>query len=118
MNEIVIDLGNTRQGFRFGTWVLGELQEHLNISVEEVEDKINKNPFKTLPLLFYYSAVLYNKHQKQPIDFEEHDVHNWIDQAGGFDSNPVMKILETFNNSMTKNAPEVKGDGKKKLTGS
>lgn len=118
MNEIVIDLGNIRQGFKFGTWVLGELVEHLGCTVEDIEAKINDNPFKTLPLLFYYSAVLYNKHQKEPVNFEEHDVHHWIEIAGGFDSKPVVKILETFNKSMTKNAPKSEGDSKKKLTGS
>lgn len=118
MNEIIVTIGKDRRGFKFGTWVLGELVEHLNCSVEDVEDKINSNPFRTLPLLFYYSAVLYKKSQKEEVDFTDVDVHDWIDTAGGFDSETVVKILDAFNKSMTKNTPKEEGEGKKKLTGS
>ena len=118
MNEIIVTIGKERRGFRFGTWVLGELVDHLGCRVEDLEDKINGNPFKSIPLLFYYSAVLYKMAQKEEIDFAELDVHDWIETAGGFDSETVMKVITAFRVAMTKDTPEGKEGDKKKLTGS
>ena len=68
-------------------------------------------------MLLFLSAKLYCKKEKQVIDFDVLDVHDWISDEGGLVNEKVVQILTAFNESTSKDVPEVKGTGKKKLTG-
>ena len=117
MNSIIIDFGGQERGFKFGTWVIGELISDLHCSVEQVDKLLADNPIKVIPMLLFLSAKLYCKKEKQVIDFDVLDVHDWIADEGGLVSEKVVQILKAFNESTSKDVPEVKGDSKKKLTG-
>ena len=56
MNTVKITIGNKEIEFAFGLGFLGAALEDMDLGVDEVQGKIQKNPFKIVPLLMYHSA--------------------------------------------------------------
>ena len=121
MNTIVLEYGGETRGFTFGTWVIGQLIAHLNCTADDLEDHINKNPIMVIPLIIYYSAVLYNMEKEKPIDFKEFHVHDWIAADGGLGGKKSMQIMDSWIQASTRDVPVIEAeddqDDKKKLTG-
>lgn len=116
MRQIQLNIGGQMRPFHFGLYVLGELIDSTGIDITEIDQYIGKNPIKAIPQLMYHSAAYALERQEKEVTFKVYDVLEWIEDAGGFDSDPVVKFLEAFNKSMTKNAPTekpVKGEKKR-----
>lgn len=110
MNNITLKIAERELDFSFGLGFLGELFEETDLSINEVVEKLNKNPFKMIPTLMYYSSAYALKRQGKEVDFTLYDFTDWIDESGGV-GNPNTKIfLNAFTESMTKNIPKTDVD--------
>lgn len=113
MNYIQLELGGKLRGFKFGLGFLGEAINNLGFSITDLDQELNKNPFKVIPELMYQSAYYNCLRKGEVADFDKFDFVDWIDEAGGLDSEVVRQFLEGFTRSMTKDVP--KEDGVKEV---
>lgn len=115
MNQIKLTIGGEERIFHFGLWFLGELLEKENMPIQEIGQKTVLNPYKWNPIIMYHSlASGYTINNEEPL-FTKKDVVEWIEQAGGFDSEVFNKWQDAFVKSLTKDVPEDK-EPKKKVT--
>lgn len=91
----------------FGLGFLGECLENLDLSVLEIGEKLDKNPFKWIPILMYESI----KYSKE-VDFSIDDLIEWLDDEDG--KATMNTFLLAFINSLTKDVPKQKGTEKKR----
>ena len=117
MNRIKLKLKGREFDFTFGLGFLGELLDVLDISIDEVVGKLNRNPFKMIPFLMYRSAKYSFELEGKDFDYTILDFITWIEEEGGFTSKSVESFLVAFTNSMTKGVPveeEITDEPKKK----
>lgn len=120
--NITLKISGRDLEFTFGLGFLGELLEETNLSIDEIVEKLNNNPFKMIPTLMFHSAKFAMERKGIAIDFNAFDMADMIDADGGVQCDNVKMFLKTFTDSMTKDIPEEKTvkrkAPKKKLTGS
>ena len=96
---------------------LGDFLEEVNLSLEEVGKKMQKNPFKILPKMIYVSAKTETEIAGEDFDLTLKDVVEMIEKDGGISSEQVVKFINKWTESMTQGVPKSEaeeGDGKKK----
>ena len=116
MNSIKLKIHNREIEFIFGLAFMGEVLETLDMSIDEVVKKLDKNPFLTIPTLMFISSKSAKEEIGEEVDFTPRELINWIDESGGLGQDAVVKFLNTFTASLTKNVPKekaVKGSKKK-----
>ena len=89
----------------------------MDLGVDEVQGKIQKNPFKIVPLLMYHSAKYAQERVGKEPQYSLIDLTDVIDAGGGIRGEGVVKFLQAFTDSLLKGVPkepEVSGDGPKK----
>lgn len=93
--------------FSLGLGFLGELLEQLDLGLDELLIKIDKNPFKYIPLAMYHSAKYALESEDKEVDFTKNDFTKWIDKDGALtDKNvSVIKFLSEFQKSIYKDVP-------------
>jgi hypothetical protein len=116
MREIKLTIGKEEMGFSFGLAFLGELLEETNMSIEEVGTKITRNPFRTVPLIMYYSAKQYAERTVKDFNYTLLDFVDLIDENGGVASKEAITFLEAFTGSLNKGVPKEKATRKKNGT--
>ena len=117
MNRIKLKLKGREFDFTFGLGFLGELLDDLDMSMQDVGARIDKNPYKMIPFLMYRSAKYSCELEGKDFDYTILDFISWIEQEGGFTSKSVESFLVAFTNSMTKGVPveeEITDEPKKK----
>jgi len=90
----------------FGLGFLGECLENLDLSVVQIGEKLDKNPFKWIPTLMYES-IKYSK----DVDFTLDDLVEWLDDEEG--KKTMNDFLLAFIKSLSKDVPKQKGTRKK-----
>lgn len=104
--------------FIFGLEFMGNVLEELDLSIDEIVAKLDKNPFRMIPTLMFISAESSFRRDNKVIDFSKSELIDWIDESGGLGQEAVVKFLKTFTSSLTKNVPSMKeedvDDSKKK----
>lgn len=83
----------------FGLGFLGECLENLDLSVVQIGEKLDKNPFKWIPTLMYESLKY-----SQDIDFTLKDLIKWLDNEEG--KKTMNDFLLAFVKSLTKDVPK------------
>ena len=101
MTKFELELNGKKLSFNIGLRFLGEYQEKYELDINELIQKIDRNPWKVIPSLMYESCLVANR----KLDFTEDDLIDWIDEDGGFSCNAFTEFLELFINSLTKNVP-------------
>lgn len=99
-----IQIGGTKRGFKFGTLSMGIACQKENCTLGELITKIEGEcqPMTVIHII-YGGAVSYAKSKKLPVDFDESDVSDWIDQLGFEISMKLLKAgLEVYE---PKNSP-------------
>jgi len=114
MKQITLNIGGQDRTFYFGLGFLGNLLESENISIQEIGIKATANPYKWNPLIMYYSCAFGYVKLGEAIPFTSFDVTDWIEEAGGFESDVYKSFELAFSQSLTKDVPESKD--KKKVT--
>lgn len=117
MNSIKIEFAGKERGFTFGLYVLGELLEYYDTDIVGFGEKMQKNPFKVIPVVLYQGHAFDLKINKQPVDVTLEDVALWADE--GYGDGRVDRIIGVLMDSMRKNVPGLAEamddkDGKKK----
>jgi len=107
MNKIALKINQRELDFTFGLGFLGEALEVLDTDIEGVLLKVNKNPFKTVPILMFQSAKYSLELDGKEVDFTLADMVEWIEKDGALtDKNKsVISFLSSFTNSLLKDIP-------------
>jgi hypothetical protein len=87
-----ITIGGVKKGFKFGTYSMGIACQKENCTLGELITKISGEvqPLTVIHII-YGGAVSYAKSNKLPVDFDETNVSDWIDELG-FET--AMKLLQ------------------------
>lgn len=96
---------------------LGDFLEEVDMSLEEVGEKMQKNPFRLLPKMIFISARSEAEINGEDFDLKLKDVISLIEKDGGIASPQVTKFINTWTNSLTNGVPESpaeEGDKEKK----
>ena len=96
---------------------LGDFLEEVDLSLEEVGEKMGKNPFKLLPKMIFISAKSEAEMSGEEFDLSIKDVVEIIESDGGIASPQVTKFINEWTKSLTGGVPESpaqEGDGEKK----
>lgn len=96
---------------------LGDFLEEVDMSLEEVGDKMQKNPFRLLPKMIYISARSEADMNGEDFDLTLRDVVDLMEKDGGIASKQVVKFINAWTSSLTKGVPKSRaeeGDGEKK----
>jgi hypothetical protein len=91
----------------FGLGFLGECLENLDLSVVQIGEKLDKNPFKWIPVLMYES-IKYNK----DVEFTIDDLIEWLDNEEG--KATMNSFLLAFIDSLRKDVPKQESTVKKR----
>ena len=108
MKKVVL-LGGKERELRFGIGFLGAFLEETNLEISQIDEKLKQNPFTYVPKMMFDSLKFAEKRKGNEIDFTESDVIDWVDEAGGLESEPVKSFFLGFAESMQTKLPEVKG---------
>ena len=112
-----INIGGEERGFSFGLGFLGELLEDTDLTIEEIGEKMQKNPFKWIPTIMYHSVKYHDESKDIPLVYTKADVVDWIDEIG-IASEQVTLFMKSFIESLTKGVPNEEpvkeGSAKKK----
>jgi len=121
MNKIKLNINNREISFHLGLGFLGELLDNRGISVNDVFEKLQTNPFKLIPIMMYESVLYSAIREGKELDFTEYDLVDWLSAEGVGSNNVVTEsFLTAFSKSMTKDVPksepnkEEEGEVKKK----
>lgn len=112
MNKIDLTINNRRLTYSFGLGFIGELLDGLDMTLNEVVTNLNKNPFKYVPVLMFLSAEYTLLRKNEEVTFTKFDLMDDIDTDGGLDGKNIVKFLEAFTSSLSKDVPEDKDDVK------
>lgn len=112
MKQITLNIGGEDRVFYFGLGFLGNLLEKENISIQEIGYKAVANPYKWNPLIMFYSLEYGYIRKGEECPFTVFNVTEWIEDAGGFESDVYRSFEKAFADSLTKDVP--KQEDKKK----
>ena len=96
---------------------LGEFLDDVNLSIEEVGEKMQKNPFKLLPKMIHISAKTEAELSGEELHLELNDVVKIMEADGGIASPQVVRFINAWTKSMTSGVPQEaaeEGEGEKK----
>lgn len=120
MTTLKLKIGERDLEFTFGLGFLGEILEETNLGIDEMMEKMDKNPFRMIPLLMYHSARFTLDLRGKKCDFALSDVIGWVEDLGGINSPEVIEFIEAYTKSLLKDVVNEKNmpkEAKKKLTG-
>ncbi len=120
--DIALNIGNKKLNCSLGLGFLGELLDATDMGIEEIGEKMQKNPFKLIPLMIYNSAKYAAELDGKEFDMTLRDVVQLLDANGGLGNKEVVRFIQKWTESMTKDVPDEEAvedskDVKKKLTG-
>jgi len=104
-NRIELDFNGKKLLFHFGLGFMGSLLENLKCSIDELQSKLESNPFKIIPQLMHTSYVYGFERQGKDVELTWFLFLDFLDENGGVMSGNVNLFLEAFKNSMTKDVP-------------
>jgi hypothetical protein len=113
INNAIITVHKTKFNFHFGMGFLGELLDDLDTDIEGVMEKVNKNPFKMIPIIMFGAAKYGFERKDEECKYTLYDFIDFIDADGGIQAKSVQKFLEAFTNSVIKDVPKEEGTAKK-----
>ena len=105
MNVVRIKIADQEIDFAFGLGFLGEALDELNISINDIQDKLTRNPFKIVPSLMYHSAKYAKFRKKEDGGFTHDEMIDLIDSGGGVSQPGVILFLQSFTSSLIKGVP-------------
>ena len=101
-NQISIELDGNAYLCKFGLEFLGELLDSLDMSVNEIGDKLDKNPFKWAPALMHKCLGFSNENlgftKSELLELLDKDYKNQLQ---------LKKFMKSFVESLSPNLPEI-----------
>lgn len=106
MNIIEIKIGGKLRTFRFGLGFLGEILEHLDTDIAGLGQMMEKNPFKAIPTILYFSHKSEIELTDRAVDFTMKDAYMWLEELpNGYGHPDIEKLLQKMIDSMRKYVP-------------
>lgn len=98
------ELGGKTRGFRFGTYSTRLIEEQTGVSdLQTIMDRLKEQNIKMLSAFFFSCARHYSHSvSKQPVDYDEVDVNDWLDELGPAKAADAMLAL--FHQYLPKNS--------------
>lgn len=104
-NQVIIKLDGKEYLCKFGLEFLGELLDFLDMSVNEIGAKLDKNPFKWAPIMMHKCLDFSN----QMLDFDKSELVAMMDKDPK--NHEQLKIFMTnFVKSLSPNLPEIESE--------
>lgn len=103
MKQLEIVVNNRKMLCVFGLGFIGECLENLDLSVFEIGEKLDKNPFKWTPILIHES-IKYAEDGE--IDFTVKELVEWLDNDGEAGTKTIADFLAAFVKSLSKDVPK------------
>lgn len=117
MNEIKLTINKNKLTFPFGLGYIGECIENLNLSIQEIGDKLDRNTFKWIPILMYESHKYQCYLDSVEPEFTKLELDKLLYEKSTEDAEQLMaSFLHGFMASLNKNVPKQKGTQKKQVT--
>lgn len=102
MNYAKLKLGGKDRGIKLGIGYLKHLTEVYKCPLEDVFAKLNgMQAVLVMPEFIYHSLVLNDNKASRNIDYTVDDVIEWLDEAGGIQSEAWKLFQESFKKSVT-----------------
>ena len=103
-----LDINGKSLEFAFGMGFLGELLDETGLGLDEVLQKVDKNPYKFIPICMYVSTKYAYEIKGKQIDFDRFTFIEWLEADGGLtDKNKsAIKFMKAFTDSLFKNVPD------------
>lgn len=92
-----LEIGGKKRTFWFGVGFMRLLFSNTGITMDNLSEQVTSNPFKVLPEMLFYSLKYGYDRVEADLDFTIYDVQEWIDDAGGFDSELVTGFMNELN---------------------
>ena len=113
-----LKLKETTIPLRWGTWAMKRFCELEQKNLMQLIEVLSSGVYDmdTIVHIVQASAESGYKSLKKPIDFEEFDVCDWIDQVGGLTAKDgqLVEFMTYMQNSMVPELKEDKSTGQKK----
>ncbi len=95
---ITISLGGKDRTLHFSMNFWCHYTDTLNVSINELHKVFNTDNFSmsSIRALIYSGLLAYDKEEKNPIDYDEFDVGNWLED---FDGESLKKVIQTMTES-------------------
>ena len=108
-----LELNNKTIDLKWGTWAMREFCNDKGIAIEQYFELIGGNvlDLDTIIKLIYAGYKSGCNSNKQPIEYTENDVCDWIDEVGGL-YNTDGKVIEYFKYIVTNTVTAVSGTPK------
>nr|WP_299488590.1 hypothetical protein [uncultured Allomuricauda sp.] len=107
MNHIDIKIGGEKRTLRFGIKVIGDCIKHENNDPQAFMVSLVKNPFASLPLLFYYGLKYHVEDNGGTPDFDLFKVIEWLEEEG-LQTEQTDEVTRRFMRSLYENVPTIK----------
>lgn len=101
----VISVGDQSIEFRFGLAFVGEYIEKMGMTADEIDEKLEENPFKYVPALMYESYSFAFRVREEVPKMNFYEFCDMIDDHGGVQSEFVRSFLNGFTESFGVDLP-------------
>lgn len=85
---------------------MGEFLDVVDMSIEEVGEKMVKNPFKLLPKMIHTSAKVQAELDEVPFEMSLKELVQMIENDGGIGSPMLTLFTSAWTKSMVQGVPE------------
>lgn len=103
MNYIELEIGGKKRGLKLGLGYLKHVTASKKISLDEFFKLLSESGSEALllvPELIFLSLEYNYKRKKETLDFDQEDVFDWIDDAGGVNSEVYKTFMESLTQSL------------------
>ncbi len=109
MKSAKIKFGGTTRVIRFGLKPLGDCIEHYDNDIQAFLKALETNPFKSVPMLFYYGLKWGSENAQEIPDFDQDKIYLWLeDLPEGIQDELVDKVIQMFIRSIYDHVPAVR----------
>ena len=95
---ITISLGGKDRTLHFSMNFWCHYTDSLNVSINDLEKVFNTDNFSmsSIRALIYSGLIAYDKEEKNPIDYDEYDVGNWLEDL---DTEKIKLVMDAMMQS-------------------
>lgn len=105
-------MGGKPRSFHFGIGFIGNAIDRLGVAAHELEDYINRNPIRAIPIMIYESYLFQHELDGTKPEISRAEFYEIYEEAGGLDSQLVVEFNEKLGASRTKHVPKAEGKPK------
>lgn len=90
-----------------GLKVIGDCQKHYDQDIDKFLEALTKNPFESIPILFYYGMKYAQERKGEVFDHNLIEVTEWVEELG-LAGDDVDHVTRAFVGALYDNVPGIK----------